>query len=238
MLACDFLIQPLLTTVHPFHYVHIGFWILRIAIRPILNNYYNITTARTRLHPPEWNEADFWLSLLPLHVHKSNFTVSCPELFCKNGDLRNFAKFTRKHLCQGLFFIKVTGLRPATLLKKSVWHWCFPVNCTKFLRTPFFIDHLRWLLLSLYEFNFTSQWPHYLLLWMKVCLVLRRVGRIYCLIVQDLKFDWSRQITWKREPAGKHKYSLQCSAARLTNISAVIFSDLFGAGGLFPKTDQ
>ena len=34
---------------------------------------------------------------------------SHPEVFCKNGVLRNVAKFTRKHLCQGLFFNKVTG---------------------------------------------------------------------------------------------------------------------------------
>ena len=26
---------------------------------------------------------------------------------------------------------------PATLLKKSLWHGCFPVNLAKFLRTPF-----------------------------------------------------------------------------------------------------
>ena len=43
---------------------------------------------------------------------------SCPEVFCKKDALRNFAKFTGKHLCQNLFFIKVAGLSPATLLKK------------------------------------------------------------------------------------------------------------------------
>ena len=37
------------------------------------------------------------------------------EVFCKKGVLRNFAKFTGKHLCQGLFFKKVAGLRPRTL---------------------------------------------------------------------------------------------------------------------------
>ena len=31
------------------------------------------------------------------------------ELFCKKGILRNFVKFTGKHLCQGLFFNKVAG---------------------------------------------------------------------------------------------------------------------------------
>ena len=29
------------------------------------------------------------------------------EMFCEKGALKNFAKFTRKHLCQSLFFNKV-----------------------------------------------------------------------------------------------------------------------------------
>ena len=36
-----------------------------------------------------------------------------------------FAKFTGKHLCQNLFFYKVAGLRPATSLKKRLWHSVF-----------------------------------------------------------------------------------------------------------------
>ena len=44
----------------------------------------------------------------------------------RKGVLRNFAKFTAKHLCQSLFFNKL-----------QAWHWCFPVNFAKFLRTPF-----------------------------------------------------------------------------------------------------
>ena len=36
---------------------------------------------------------------------------------------------------------------PATLLKKRLWHRCFPVNIAKYLRTPFFTEHLWWLLL-------------------------------------------------------------------------------------------
>ena len=34
-----------------------------------------------------------------------------PEVFCKKVVLRNFEKFTGKHLCQSLFFNKVAGLR-------------------------------------------------------------------------------------------------------------------------------
>ena len=51
--------------------------------------------------------------------------------------LRNFPKFTGKHLCQSLFFNKVAGLRPAALLKRRLWHRCFPVSFAKILRTPF-----------------------------------------------------------------------------------------------------
>ena len=55
--------------------------------------------------------------------------------------LTNFAKFTGKHLWQSLFFNKVTGLRPETLVKKRLWHMCFTVDLAKFLRTPLLIGH-------------------------------------------------------------------------------------------------
>ena len=67
----------------------------------------------------------------------------------RKGVLRDFTKFTGKHLCQRIFFNKVACLRSATLLKKSLWHRCFPVNFAKFLRTPFFTKHLWWLLLPI-----------------------------------------------------------------------------------------
>ena len=70
-----------------------------------------------------------------------SFRSSRPEVFYKKGVLRNFVKFTGKHLCLTLFFNKVF------LLEKRPWHKCFPVNFAKFLRTPFFIEHLWWLLL-------------------------------------------------------------------------------------------
>ena len=37
---------------------------------------------------------------------------------------------------------------PGTFLKKGLWHKCFPVNFTKFLRRPFLTEHIRWLLLN------------------------------------------------------------------------------------------
>ena len=65
----------------------------------------------------------------------------------KKGVPRNFAKFIWKHLCQSLFLNKVADIWPATLFKKRLWHRCFHVNFAKFLRSPFFKKHLRWLLL-------------------------------------------------------------------------------------------
>ena len=53
---------------------------------------------------------------------------SRPKVFCRKGVLRNFAKFTGKHLCQSLFFNKVADLRSTTLLKKRLLHRCFPLN--------------------------------------------------------------------------------------------------------------
>ena len=48
----------------------------------------------------------------------------------------NFAKFIVKHLGQSFFFNKVAGLRPATLLKKILWHRCFSVTFVKSKRLP------------------------------------------------------------------------------------------------------
>ena len=55
------------------------------------------------------------------------FRSSRPEVFCKKGVLRNFAKLTGKYFCQ--------GLRPATLLKKRLSHRCFPGDFAKFFKT-------------------------------------------------------------------------------------------------------
>ena len=49
------------------------------------------------------------------------YRSSRPEVFCKKGILKIFAKFTGKHLR----------------------HRCFPVNFAKFLRTHFLTEHLR-----------------------------------------------------------------------------------------------
>ena len=69
-------------------------------------------------------------------------------MFWKKGVLRNFAKFTEKHLCQSLFLNKVAGLWPCNFIIKETLVQVFSVNFAKFLKTPFFTEHLWWLHLS------------------------------------------------------------------------------------------
>ena len=47
--------------------------------------------------------------------------------------VRNFAKFTGKHLCQGLF---MSGPEVCNFIKKRFWYRCLSVNFAKFLGTP------------------------------------------------------------------------------------------------------
>ena len=55
--------------------------------------------------------------------------------------LRYFTKFTGKHLCQSLFFNEFAGLRPATLLKKRLWH-SFHVSFCEISKSTFFSELL------------------------------------------------------------------------------------------------
>ena len=52
---------------------------------------------------PRCNKNNNWFLFVTLRS-------SCPEVFCKKGVLRNFTKFTGKHLCLSLFFNKVASL--------------------------------------------------------------------------------------------------------------------------------
>ena len=72
----------------------------------------------------------------------THFRSSHQKCSMQIGVLRNFTKFIGKHLCQSFFFNKVPGLRPATLLKKRLWHRYFPMNFVRFLTTPFLLTPL------------------------------------------------------------------------------------------------
>ena len=64
------------------------------------------------------------------------YRSSCPEVFCKKGVFKNFVKLTEKHLCQN--FVKLT--------EKHLCQSLFFDKNAKFLRTPYLIEQLQWLL--------------------------------------------------------------------------------------------
>ena len=70
-----------------------------------------------------------------------------PELFCKKGALKNFAKFAGKHLWRNVFLIKVAGPRSIILLKKRLLR-NYPA---KFLRTPFLQNNAGGIVLAGYN---------------------------------------------------------------------------------------
>ena len=57
----------------------------------------------------------------------------------------NYYNRGRYYKLEQLF--QIDAEQPATLLKKRLWHRCFPVNFVKFLRKPFLTEQLRKLLL-------------------------------------------------------------------------------------------
>ena len=69
----------------------------------------------------------FFVSLLNVW---SRDRSSRPECSVKKGVLRNFAKFTRKRLCQSLFFNKIAGWGLQLYLKRDSGTGC-PYNCPK-----------------------------------------------------------------------------------------------------------
>ena len=76
----------------------------------------------------------------------------------KKGVLKNFAKFTGKHVCQSPLFNQVAGLRPATLQKERLWHRCFFCELCEIFKNTFFTEHL-WTTLVLWGgdcFNVTE----------------------------------------------------------------------------------
>ena len=97
-----------------FYYIWMWIQVLTAAFKSDLNCYqmsYNFTSGNV-------NYVD------SSRMKIFSFQKQPPEVFCKKGILRNFAKFTGKQLCQRLW--PVTYYRPK----------CFLVNSAKFLRTP------------------------------------------------------------------------------------------------------
>ena len=132
-------------------------------------NIFRVNNKDTRATPIKW----FWCLYCKLWMDSAHyFDVSINDFEQVNADWIVCLKFVKilltswnpsrtkvikqkqppggvllKHLCQSLFFNKVAGIRPATLLKKRLRHSYFFVYFAKFLRTGYFLEHLRWLFL-------------------------------------------------------------------------------------------
>ena len=55
----------------------------------------------------------------------------------------------RKTSMPEFLFLKLQQAHRTATLKKRLWHRCFPVNFAKSLKTTFFIEHIRWVLLNI-----------------------------------------------------------------------------------------
>ena len=84
------------------------------------------------------------------------FRGSRLQMFFKVGVLKSYAIFAGKHLRWSLFLINLQSFGPATLLKRNSDKGAFLWILQKFLRTAYFIDHFRWLLLP-----FTTTFRNY-----------------------------------------------------------------------------
>ena len=70
------------------------------------------------------------------------FSYTDVEVFSKQSVLKDFTKFTRKHLCKSLFSNKVVDEGLQLYLKNRLWHKCFPVNFYEIFKNALFTEHL------------------------------------------------------------------------------------------------
>ena len=68
-------------------------------------------------------------------------------MYFRMGVLENFTIFKTPKLES--LFNKNAGLKTCNLIKKSLQHRCFSVKFAKFLRTPYFTEHIRWVPLKI-----------------------------------------------------------------------------------------
>ena len=107
-----------------------------------------------------------------MHLCRSSHWRWCSV---RKGVLRNFAKFTEKHMCQSLSFCR---LRAATLRKNRLWHRCFHVNYAIFPRTPFLQNNSGWQLLPLEMVLFHAFLKVFLISWDLKCPLVRYLTRL------------------------------------------------------------
>ena len=85
-------------------------------------------------------------------MHKKNknniITYFIITLCETNRVLLESSQNSRENTRARISFFRPQACNFITLSKKRPWYSCFPVNFVKFLRKPFLIENLRWLLLN------------------------------------------------------------------------------------------
>ena len=85
-------------------------------------------------------------NLLACRTNRSSLGSSHWWFSVRKSFLKNFSKFTGKHLCQSFCF-NTCRPKACNFIKKRLWHKCFPENFVTFLRTSFLQNKSGWLLL-------------------------------------------------------------------------------------------
>ena len=99
-----------------------------------------------------------------------------------------FRNFHRKAPVSEPLFNKVALFWVCNFIKKKLQHRCFPVNFVKFLRIPFFTEHLRWLILSFMRCNFEPK------IFLECALSLSFPGRFPFFLCKTLGINYSSML--------------------------------------------
>ena len=81
----------------------------------------------------------------------NNNRSSRPQVFCQKGFVKNFLKYTGKHLCRSLFFNENTCVWDIQLYYKTDSGTGFFYEFWEIFKNTFFIEHLQRLLLQWYN---------------------------------------------------------------------------------------
>ena len=113
-------------------------WLPCASIQLIKN--YLFTEVKLKFHgSTKLKLTMFYFNLRDIQEQSFSCSSSRSHMFFKIDVLKIFAIFAGKH----------QDLQACKSIKKRLQHKCFPVNIAKILRTAFFMEHLRWLLLQM-----------------------------------------------------------------------------------------
>ena len=98
--------------------------------------------SRKRFIMVRWCPSHKWR-----YTNFNNQLLKSLNRFHKHGNVfLKISKNSQENTCTRVSFNKVAGAEACNFTKR-LWHRCFPVNFEKFLRTTFFKEYLRLLLL-------------------------------------------------------------------------------------------